>query len=112
MTRIAVAGKGGAGKTTISATLARVLARQGRRVLAIDGDPNPNLGMAMGVDAGALRDAPRVPRNAADETVDAAGRKQRTLKPEFADVRERFSIPAPDGVRLVHMTTVDHAGTG
>ena len=34
--RIAIAGKGGAGKTTISATLCRLLARQGRRVVAID----------------------------------------------------------------------------
>lgn len=110
--RIAVAGKGGAGKTTISATLARTLARSGKRVLAIDGDPNPNLGMALGVDPDLLRDPPRVPRNAADETTDDAGRKQRVLKAEFSDFRERYSVAAPDGVMLVHMTRVDHAGTG
>lgn len=110
--RIAVAGKGGAGKTTISATLARTLARHGRQVLAIDGDPNPNLGIALGVPESVLRDAPRVPRNAAEETVDDRGRKQRVLKPEFRDVRERFAVDAPDGVRLVQMTTVDHAGAG
>ena len=55
--RIAVAGKGGAGKTTISATLARTLARSGKQVLAIDGDPNPNLGMALGVDPERTREA-------------------------------------------------------
>lgn len=110
--RIAVAGKGGAGKTTISATLARTLARSGRQVLAIDGDPNPNLGMALGVDPEVLRDPPRVPRNAADEVTDEQGRKQRVLKPEFRDVRARYAVPAPDGVMLVHMTRVDHAGTG
>ena len=48
--RIAIAGKGGAGKTTISATLCRLLARQGRRVVAIDADSNPNLAIALGVD--------------------------------------------------------------
>ena len=48
--RIAVAGKGGAGKTTLSATLARVLARQGRDVTVIDGDSNPNVAVALGVD--------------------------------------------------------------
>ncbi|MDQ3912794.1 MAG: AAA family ATPase, partial [Actinomycetota bacterium] len=47
--KIAVAGKGGSGKTTIAATLARVLARRGHRVTAIDGDPNPNLGVALGM---------------------------------------------------------------
>ena len=41
--KIGISGKGGSGKTTISATLARVFARQGFPVLAIDGDPNPNL---------------------------------------------------------------------
>ncbi|MDQ3518083.1 MAG: AAA family ATPase, partial [Gemmatimonadota bacterium] len=41
--RVAIAGKGGTGKTTISGTLARVLARQGRQVLAIDADTTPNL---------------------------------------------------------------------
>jgi len=110
--RIAVAGKGGAGKTTISATLARTLARNGKQVLAIDGDPNPNLGMALGVHPDLLRDPPRVPRNAADETKDGEGRTQRVLKAEFSDFRERYSVAAPDGVMLVHMPRVDHAGTG
>jgi CO dehydrogenase maturation factor len=39
----AISGKGGSGKTTIAATLTRILARRGLPVLAIDGDPNPNL---------------------------------------------------------------------
>ncbi|MFN2456506.1 MAG: hypothetical protein ABR577_20125, partial [Pyrinomonadaceae bacterium] len=82
------------------------------QVLAIDGDPNPNLGVALGVDHDVLRDPPRVPRNAADEVTDDAGRKQRVLKPEFKDFREQYAVTAPDGVMLVHMTRVDHAGTG
>jgi len=64
------------------------------------------------VDPDLLRDPPRVPRNAADETKDAEGRTQRVLKAEFSDFRERYSVAAPDGVMLVHMTRVDHAGTG
>ncbi|MEJ7744120.1 MAG: AAA family ATPase [Nocardioidaceae bacterium] len=47
--RLAVAGKGGAGKTTISATLARLAARAGRPVVAIDADANPNLSTALGL---------------------------------------------------------------
>ncbi|MEO7397521.1 MAG: AAA family ATPase, partial [Ilumatobacteraceae bacterium] len=42
--KIAVVGKGGSGKTTTSAILARTLARDGHSVLALDCDSNPNLG--------------------------------------------------------------------
>ena len=48
--RIALAGKGGAGKNTISSTLARLLARRGKRVLVIDGDSNPNVAVALGIE--------------------------------------------------------------
>ena len=47
--RIAIAGKGGTGKTTIAGTLARVMARTGREVLAIDADTNPNLASVLGI---------------------------------------------------------------
>ena len=46
--KIAVTGKGGVGKTTISATLARLYADEGRHVLAADVDPDANLGLALG----------------------------------------------------------------
>ena len=46
--KIAIAGKGGSGKTTIAGTLARALARSSDRgVLAIDADSNPNLGVTL-----------------------------------------------------------------
>ncbi|MDQ3738641.1 MAG: AAA family ATPase, partial [Actinomycetota bacterium] len=48
--RVAFAGKGGAGKTTIAATLARLAARRGTPVVAVDADSNPNLAAALGVD--------------------------------------------------------------
>jgi len=47
--KIAVAGKGGVGKTLISGTLARLLARDGFRVLAVDADPAMNLAYALGI---------------------------------------------------------------
>jgi len=47
---IAVAGKGGSGKTTLAALLVRALIERGRKpVLAVDADPNTNLGEALGV---------------------------------------------------------------
>lgn len=50
--RIAVIGKGGAGKTTVSGALARALAGRGLRVLAIDADPDANLASALPLDKG------------------------------------------------------------
>src|SRR5919106_1218784 len=47
--KIAVAGKGGAGKTTVSGTLARAFARAGHKVIALDADANPMLGVSLGV---------------------------------------------------------------
>src|SRR5689334_20964977 len=49
--QISFAGKGGSGKTTISATVARTFARRGHAVRAIDGDSNPNLALALGIPA-------------------------------------------------------------
>ena len=46
--KIGVSGKGGVGKTTISASLARIFAARGYDVLAIDSDPNPNLAYGLG----------------------------------------------------------------
>jgi CO dehydrogenase maturation factor len=47
--KIALAGKGGVGKTTISASLARYLGARGERVFAIDADPNANLALSLGL---------------------------------------------------------------
>ncbi len=47
--KIAVTGKGGVGKTTIAATLARLYAEEGHPVLAADVDPDANLGLALGI---------------------------------------------------------------
>ncbi len=46
--KIAVSGKGGVGKTTLSAVLARIFAAEGKKVLAIDADPDANLAAALG----------------------------------------------------------------
>lgn len=48
--KIAVTGKGGVGKTTFAATLARLYADEGKKVLAADVDPDANLGLALGFD--------------------------------------------------------------
>ncbi len=52
--KIAISGKGGVGKTTLAGVLARMLAERGRKVLAIDADPDSNLASAIGLTREAL----------------------------------------------------------
>ena len=106
--RIAVAGKGGAGKTTLSSTLARLMARRGHQVMVIDGDSNPNVAVALGVDrqtAGALVPLPTglVSRklNGATALIDPV-----------PDVMARFGTTGPDGVQVVLMAMPAHADEG
>lgn len=110
--RIAVAGKGGSGKTTIAATLARLLARRDGGVLAIDGDPNPNLGIALGVDRDALERAHRVPRDSVVDVYDPEGRQHMRLRVPLSELRSRYAVRGPDGVDLLVVESVAHAGEG
>lgn len=110
--KIAVAGKGGSGKTTITATLARLFARRGHKVLAIDGDSNPNLAISLGVPREAALSMPSVPRTLLEDRVAKDGSKSTGLSITPAEVVTRYGIKAPDGVDLLVMGRVAHAGAG
>ncbi len=110
--RIAVAGKGGAGKTTISATLARLLARRGYQVTAIDDDPNPNLAVALGVPAADRERLHRVPRDILVESTAAGGAPTLALSKPFPEIVAEHGVRGPDGVATVIMTGVEEAGSG
>ncbi|MDP9386585.1 MAG: AAA family ATPase [Actinomycetota bacterium] len=105
--RIAVAGKGGAGKTTISATLSRLLARRGHRVLVVDGDSNPNVAVALGVDRERAAAIPPLPPGLVSRRLDGPA-----LVDPVSSVVERFGAEAPDGVSVVHMAMPAHADEG
>jgi CO dehydrogenase maturation factor len=108
--KIAIAGKGGSGKTTLAATLARLFARRGRQVLAVDADSNPNLAASLGL---AREDVPApVPRDLLQDRTTDDGRKITVLSISAAEVAARFGAQAPDGVRLLIMGRVAHAGAG
>jgi CO dehydrogenase maturation factor len=101
--KIAVAGKGGAGKTTISGTIARALARAGHDVIAVDADVNPMLGISLGLGM--------------DGTERLAGMRQLLSESGNSDdavhehtiegLIERYGEDAPDGVRIVVASRVD-----
>ncbi len=110
--KIAVSGKGGSGKTTLSATLARLLARRGYSVLAIDGDPNPNLGVALGVAQPGLAALRPLPRTIIEQRTDPSGATQAVLTKPIETITSEHGVTAPDGVRLLLTAHVDHAGAG
>lgn len=101
--KIGVVGKGGVGKTTISALLARTLMARGRRVLAVDTDSNPNLGLSLGLDAEQTEAIPTVPRSIVVGT-----RGDLTIDELMAD----YAVATPEGVSLMSALRVDEAGAG
>jgi len=105
--KLAIAGKGGSGKTSISGTMARTLARSGHRVLAIDGDSNPNLALTLGVDPGLMDDVPTLPPDLIRRGQDGI-----ELTRSFQEVADSHSLVAPDGVSLLVMALPQHADTG
>ncbi len=105
--KIAVAGKGGAGKTTISATASRLWARSGRDVVAIDADTNPNLHAALGVSNEAVERVPFPPTTLVSRSFSGPA-----LNEPLADVLNRHTLSAPDGVRLLRMGMPEHADEG
>jgi len=107
--KIAITGKGGVGKTTLAGTLARLLARDGMDVLAIDADPDMNLASALGIDE------PPAPLTEYEDLIDErAGGPAGMFKlnPKVDDVVELFGVVGPDGVRMLVMGTVDRGGSG
>ena len=105
--KIAVAGKGGAGKTTFSATAARLLARSGRRVITIDGDTNPNLRAALGAPVDPGRRAPSLPATLVSRRFDGPA-----LTVELSELLEAYATIAPDGVSVLRMGVPEHPDEG
>jgi CO dehydrogenase maturation factor len=105
--KLVIAGKGGSGKTSISGTLARLLARDGHKVLAIDGDSNPNLALTLGIPVEQINDVPTLPRDLLRRTTEGV-----ELSKTLDQVRDSHSVTGPDGVSLLVMAHPQHAGTG
>jgi len=115
--KVAVTGKGGVGKTTVTAALARTIARLGTPVVAVDADPNPNLGIALGLglDANARLDGVAndvLKRRAAAHGHSHDGDEPPAPEPAAEELLDRLGCLAPDGVRLLQTGRIERPSDG
>lgn len=114
--KLAISGKGGVGKTTLTALMAQVYADTGNTVLAVDVDPSPCLADALGIPP-SLRDQLQ-PIAKMDRLIEErTGAKPGslggffTLNPKVDDLPDRFSV-AHRGVKILELGSVDMGGSG
>ena len=114
--KIAVAGKGGVGKSTIAAAIALSMAREGGRVLALDADPDANLASALGISHKAQENIIPISKQIAlieertGAKVDEYG-KVFKLNPEVSDVADQYAFHH-HGVSLIVLGAVKKGGGG
>ncbi len=109
--KIGVAGKGGSGKTTISGTMARAFARNGHRVLAIDGDANPNLAPTLGVATEKFDSGVPLPHEVIEHRK-VNGQTVTALAQPLESVLDQYALEAPSGIRLLTLGRLEAAGGG
>ena len=103
--KLAVVGKGGAGKSVISGTLARAWAQAGDRVLAVDLDANPGLALSLGIP---LSDE-GLPGAAVEEAEAVAYGFRLRSGLTAAEAVELYAVRGPDGVRFLQIGNIDRA---
>lgn len=98
--RVAFVGKGGAGKSSLSGTFARVLARDGSRVLALDSDPMPGMAFSLGLPQNDVG----LPDDAVQE-YEEEGRRRFRLREGLtgAGAVEQYAVRSPDGVHFLQL---------
>jgi CO dehydrogenase maturation factor len=104
VTKIAVAGKGGSGKTTVAGVLARLVAEEGRDVLTVDADENPNLGISLGLGVEATYGL----ISAREEMLPDGP----AMAISMEEVVERFATQAGERLKVVQVRKFDHFRPG
>lgn len=112
--KIAISGKGGVGKTTFASFLIRALADQGKKVLAIDADPDANLAQALGIEKNAditpISEMKEIIEERTEAKVGTMGSFFK-LNPKVDDLPEKLSIRI-NGIRLMVLGGVKTGGSG
>lgn len=100
--KIVVTGKGGVGKTTVAGTLARVLARRGHPVVAVDCDPSPNLGITL-----ALGPEQVESQEAILNGLVRSGHTHHSPKPDPEELLARYGVRTAEGIHLVAVARIE-----
>jgi len=109
--KIAVSGKGGVGKTSVSAALTKLFARSGYKVIAVDADPDASLGISLGISDEEL--AKIVPLSEMEDVIkkkSAGGGAYYTLNPQVDDVLEEYSIRRGN-IKFLRMGAIKPGGS-
>ena len=112
--KIAVTGKGGVGKTTFAATLARLYAEEGRHVLAADVDPDANLGLALGFteeELDTIVPISKMRKLVEERTGASPDNKFYRIDPKVDDIPDLYGKVC-NGVKLLVLGTVETGGGG
>ena len=112
--KVAITGKGGVGKTTLSSTLARLYASEGRTVLAADVDPDANLGLALGFteeEVNSIVPISKMRKLVEERTGANSLNKFFKLNPQVHDIPDTYAKEI-NGVKLLVMGTVETGGSG
>jgi len=109
--KIAVSGKGGVGKTTLSSNLIRYFANKGYSVYAVDADPDSSLGLALGIDEASLANIRPIA-----EMRDVIGERagdgaMYSLNPAVDDIIDKYSIKVGSNIKFLRMGGIKKGGS-
>jgi len=114
--KIEISGKGGVGKTTLAAALSLLMVQRGRKVLAVDADPDANLASALGISEEKQGTIIPISRQVAliEERTGAKVKQYGQvfkLNPEVSDIADKFAI-RHSGVALLVLGAIESGGSG
>jgi CO dehydrogenase maturation factor len=112
MKRIIFTGKGGVGKTTILSTIARLLSRDGHKVLVVDCDPSMNLAMSLGIPIAQVVALAEEGSHLQERLGGDMHDRSKMSRSEIDLAIKKYILPAADAVSLIVMGTVPHGGSG
>ena len=110
--KLATVGKGGSGKTTIAGTLARIFAEDGDSILAIDGDPNPNLALTLGMSRADADKITYIPPTIMRLVKDSNGDSFVEPTLPTTEIMQQYASRVADTIDLIVMGKPEHGTAG